>query len=375
MGSFQPFFRLRVRLEFEELLIGKPWGSFFGSHDDGFVGLKSALWQLKHFGMCAFMIKVICLLSQVNYGVEPETSSPTLMNSRLVWLPAQNFGSEEIFRSWIPQKGEKADGTFREWCELPAVALKKFNCSTPHTACSLMMFRFHQLQLMYSSGSYRKLQSWILLYLHQLKISHNFHGFSLPLDAAIFTWTEAEVFFSRSSWSDQKTYSAALTKLKMYSRWLMTSKFLFASLSPAIRLFSHSSFVCSRLFLFRLQKALEVAQSHSTILWDFFTLGRIHKQLNWNKFSVSFFCFQMACTQWDKLSPNEFQQLQDLAGCKFSWPKREMIWNFFTPSTDSNKKLEDVLEEFCGPTSKYKFNQDDVSIAPEHAKGHSTAEM
>lgn len=25
----------------------------------------------------------------------------------------------------------------------------------------------------------------------------------------------------------------------------------------------------------------------------------------------------MACTQWDKLSPNEFQQLQDLASCKF----------------------------------------------------------
>lgn len=28
--------------------------------------------------------------------------------------------------------------------------------------------------------------------------------------------------------------------------------------------------------------------------------------------------FQMAsCTQWDKLSPNEFQQLQDLASCKY----------------------------------------------------------
>ncbi|XP_070497309.1 diacylglycerol kinase 1 isoform X3 [Chironomus tepperi] len=45
-------------------------------------------------------------------------------------------------------------------------------------------------------------------------------------------------------------------------------------------------------------------------------------------------------SQWDKLSPNEFQQLQDFASY-------------------SSKKLEDVLDEFCGPTSTYKFNQDD----------------
>ncbi|CAH1714167.1 unnamed protein product [Chironomus riparius] len=45
-------------------------------------------------------------------------------------------------------------------------------------------------------------------------------------------------------------------------------------------------------------------------------------------------------SQWDKLSPNEFQQLQDFASY-------------------SSKKLEDVLDEFCGPTSTYKFNQDE----------------
>lgn len=30
--------------------------------------------------------------------------------------------------------------------------------------------------------------------------------------------------------------------------------------------------------------------------------------------------------------------------------------------SDSNKKLEAVLEEFCGAKSTYNFNQDDVSF-------------
>lgn len=55
-----------------------------------------------------------------------------------------------------------------------------------------------------------------------------------------------------------------------------------------------------------------VLQSYSRFLCT-----RFCKQF-WNKFSYSAFFFfpQMACTQWDKLSPNEFQQLQDLASCK-----------------------------------------------------------
>ncbi|CAO1319154.1 unnamed protein product [Diamesa hyperborea] len=44
-------------------------------------------------------------------------------------------------------------------------------------------------------------------------------------------------------------------------------------------------------------------------------------------------------THWDKLSPSEFQQLQDLASY-------------------SSRKLQDVLQEFCGSSSAYKFNQD-----------------
>ncbi|KAI4473210.1 hypothetical protein M0802_016255 [Mischocyttarus mexicanus] len=50
---------------------------------------------------------------------------------------------------------------------------------------------------------------------------------------------------------------------------------------------------------------------------------------------------------WDKLSPAEFQQLQDLAAY-------------------SSKKLQDVLTEFCGntttPTGVPKYHPDGVSL-------------
>lgn len=50
-----------------------------------------------------------------------------------------------------------------------------------------------------------------------------------------------------------------------------------------------------------------------------FELCAVHARHNIFEINFPFppFSFQMACTQWDKLSPNEFQQLQDLASCKF----------------------------------------------------------
>ncbi|KAF7281834.1 hypothetical protein GWI33_004233 [Rhynchophorus ferrugineus] len=51
----------------------------------------------------------------------------------------------------------------------------------------------------------------------------------------------------------------------------------------------------------------------------------------------------MASLQWEKLSPQEFQQLQDLAEY-------------------ANKKLQDVLVDFCGSGPPYKHNPDGVSF-------------
>lgn len=52
---------------------------------------------------------------------------------------------------------------------------------------------------------------------------------------------------------------------------------------------------------------------------NFSTLLTFHKTVNLMVFICVFAGIMAAAPRWDKLSPNEFQQLQDLASCEYNF--------------------------------------------------------
>lgn len=89
----------------------------------------------------------------------------------------------------------------------------------------------------------------------------------------------------------------------------------------------------------------------------------------WNKFPIStLFRFR-----WHALSGINCRRTSSSSSkispvvsssVDFDYPTRFTFSSFTLVCSDSCKKLENVLEEFCGatPTTTYKFNQDDVSV-------------
>lgn len=127
--------------------------------------------------------------------------------------------------------------------------------------------------------------------------------------------------------------------------------FCFSILPPGTIRFS----VCKRLL-----RSLNLASQSHKILpvlkskWVFLSSSRFR----WRALSG------ISCRQSSSSSSRIWRAVSSAASLR--------VWSFHLSSLplDSNKKLEEVLEEFCGPTSKYKFNQDDVSKALECTKRH-----
>lgn len=85
--------------------------------------------------------------------------------------------------------------------------------------------------------------------------------------------------------------------------------------------------------------------------------------------------------RWEKLSPEEFQQLQELASCKLRLteeikpnlvektkfyrctPQSEFRHSDLSfPFSDSNRKIQDVLKDFCNPDGEHHFHPDGVGV-------------
>lgn len=109
----------------------------------------------------------------------------------------------------------------------------------------------------------------------------------------------------------------------------------------------------------RLESLLNASNLQLAIFWDFSPPHLLCKH-NQNKFpfDVSF--------RWHALNGisclrTSFSSFKILRAVSWRSQQSHLHLNARILCLDSNKKLQDVLEEFCGATSTYKFNQDDVS--------------
>lgn len=178
---------------------------------------------------------------------------------------------------------------------------------------SLSMTETHLSQFLCSIAQpFRQLKPWRHFHTTQ---SFSIRNYTIGSFAANLSHCSSDCFRLRSTLSSAKVLILLIRSRNFVFRTESTLGWLMAGRSFSFR-WIHDCCLDEAFELFDYILFYSFGSAAAVVSCDFLPHIASSSLLCKQKWSLTLSLFQMECPQWDKLSPNEFQQLQDLASCK-----------------------------------------------------------